>query len=229
MTDRIRPTACSRLHMTALRIAVLCMALLGAACSSMPGLPKSGVGSKLNLATVDYVDTREQAIADSVTRRITEELPRILDEAIADERQRISSLETALVAQQGQLAELTTSLDEMEQQVVQLSDMRERVARIETSNGELRSLTSSLSTEMDTMPGDTLRELNAALLSHLAGKSVALANEPAAASEEGGATVLEASGPAPAPASAEPAPEVADPPVPAVSAAPPSPDWRDQP
>jgi hypothetical protein len=211
--------------MAALYVAALGMALLGAACSSIPGVPKSGAGSKLNLATVDYVDTREQEIADSVTRRLTDELPRILDEAIQDERRRISSLETALVAQQGQLAALTTSLDAMEQEVAQLSDMRERVASIEMSNGELLALTRSLSTEVDTLPGDTLRELNAALLAHLAGKSDALANEPAAGSGEGGVTVLEASGPAPA----ESAAEVGGAPAPAVSAPPPSPEWRDQP
>jgi uncharacterized coiled-coil protein SlyX len=150
-------------------IAISLPAFLATACTSIPGIPTAGTGSKFNLATVEYVDSRESAIADRVTREITSELPAILNEAIQDERERIAALETALVAQQSQMATLVASMAETEENVAQLSEeVRLRVAALETSNAELRTIAGALSTEVDALPADTLRVLSAALNAHLA-------------------------------------------------------------
>lgn len=136
-------------------------------CSTIPGMPTSGGGAKLNLATVAYVEERQDEVVERVTQNITSELPRILDEQLADDRERLSALETALIAQQGQLGELFSSLDEVEAEVSVLPGMRDRVGELAASNGELRSMTRSLSAEMDSLPSDTLREFNRALGAHL--------------------------------------------------------------
>ncbi|MBW2229931.1 MAG: hypothetical protein JRG92_18010 [Deltaproteobacteria bacterium] len=150
-------------------IAISLPAFLATACTSIPGIPTAGTGSKFNLATVEYVDSRESAIADRVTREITSELPAILNEAIQDERERIAAIETALVAQQSQMATLVASMAETEGNVAQLSEeVRLRVATLETSNAELRTIAGALSTEVDALPADTLRVLSAALNAHLA-------------------------------------------------------------
>jgi len=150
--------------------ALFVFAVLATACTSVPGVPTEGTGSKFNLATVDYVDSREAAIADRVIEDVTRELPAILNEAIQDERERIAALETALVAQQSQMALLTASMIETEHAVARLSEeVRLRVANLESSNLELRTIAGALSSDMEALPADTLRELSVALSAHLGG------------------------------------------------------------
>jgi hypothetical protein len=179
--------------MTSLRWVALCLpAVLATACTSIPGVPTQGTGSKFNLATVEYVDSRESAIAKRVTRDVTSELPAILNEAIADERARLAALETALVAQQSQVAKLVASLDRTERNVAQLSDeVRLQVSDLETSNEELRRMAGALSSEVDALPADTLRELSVALSAHLTRTPDVAAGPPLSPEP---APVLQASG-----------------------------------
>ena len=162
----------------------------GTACSSIPGMPRSGNAAHLNLATVAYVDSREGDIMDQVLRRLTARLPEVLEEAIADERERLQALETLLVAQQGQLMELTRRTQESEQSIAKFSEeARKQIEELELGASQIRSLTGELSSQVDALPSDTLRELNAALKTHLSrpkpspAPAQAQAQDPASAPE----------------------------------------------
>lgn len=203
--------------MTSRTWTALCLPFLGTlACTSIPGFPTTGSGSKFNLATVEYVDSREAAIAERVTRQFTDELPSILDEALKDERRRLAALEGALIAQQSQMAALVARIDEENQSFSDLSaEVAARMALLEASNGELRSIAGALSTEMSALPSDTLRELNAALNAHL------LAKIPGAATDEATQTGEATPAQQPPDAAANPNSGVAESSAPDVAAGPP--------
>ena len=142
---------------------------LTSACTTIPGMPNEGTASKFNLATVDYVESREDVIADRVLAELERKLPGVLESALADERARLQALETAIVAQQGQVSELKQALGVTEANVRAVAaEVRERVQTLESSTTELQLIANELSTEVNDLPADTLRELSSALSSHLA-------------------------------------------------------------
>lgn len=141
-------------------------AVVGAACSTIPGVP-----DRMSVATVSDVNQAETRIRDEMKS----DVQKLVDDLMADDRARVKQLGGLLEEQTTTLQALKTRVDTAAQQLEAAStdrvELREALGNsLETLtlvSGSLERFIAESRNRMAGLPAETLREFSAALDAHL--------------------------------------------------------------
>jgi hypothetical protein len=154
------------------QLAFVLLSTVWLACSTMSFLPREGTPAKFNLATVNYVEARIQGQQEELARQLMETIEPILDSLLVDDRAQLARLDSLLSVQQAQVNSLSMSVDSSYAAMNAVAaKVLADVANVKRTTSDLQVISNQLSSQVENLTEETLRELYQILEQYLQSKA----------------------------------------------------------
>lgn len=154
-----------RLITTSILTAILLMS-----CSTMSFIPTEGGASKFNLATVEYVESRNAAQEAEIVANLADHIMPVLDSLLAEDREAMESFTSQLTELDSILEALTVHLDTTvannERTIAMFS---KDLTTIKTNASSTRMVIRRINDNIDNLPVKALETFNEAIEAYLKG------------------------------------------------------------
>lgn len=153
---------------------ILASAALMVSCTTMTFIPEEGTAAKFNLATVDYINAKNEALAADVTATVQA----ALDTMLAEDLDKIQEFSSVLDSLDASLADLIARMDSLEMGTAQtVASLSKDVSSVKTNASSTRMVIRRLNDNIDTLPAKTLETFTEAIRQYLESEAAEDAGE----------------------------------------------------
>jgi len=133
-------------------------------CTTLSFIPQEGKAARFNLATVEYVQLTAEKQQKQLVEQIKTNLDEILNSLLEKDRNTIKNLEILLNEHEKKITTIAASIDSSNTRLGMLSaKLVKDLSDVKSSTRNMQMYIDQINSNLDTLPVEALKELNAAL------------------------------------------------------------------
>ncbi len=133
-------------------------------CTTLSFIPQEGKAARFNLATVEYVQLTAEKQQEQLVEQIKTNLDEILNSLLEKDRNTIKNLEILLNKHEKNITTIAASIDSSNTRLGMLSaKLVKDLSDVKSSTRNMQMYIDQINSNLDTLPVEALKELNAAL------------------------------------------------------------------